>query len=141
MAEEILVAGTWKKSATNTLTFAAAAPFLPTVTETLTIPAGLRTMSRTLLPRPLAGANQEIKKSGKATDAAFMSSEHGGFAIFDVASGAELADLSDSCPARPFCSVETMGLMTPKEAEPVLAKAKARAAEAMQMMAKFAGPR
>jgi muconolactone delta-isomerase len=84
---------------------------------------------------------EEIKKSGKSTDAGFMSSEHGGFAIFDVASGAELADLTDSCPARPFCSVETMGLMTPKEAEPVLAKAKTRAAEAMQMMAKFAGPR
>lgn len=84
---------------------------------------------------------EEIKKSGRASDAGFMSSEHGGFAIFDVASGAELADITDACPARPFCSVETMGLMTPKEAEPVLAKAKARAAEAMQMMAKFASPR
>ena len=47
-----IVAGTWKKSATSTLTFAAAAPFLPTVTETLTIPAGLRTISGATLGTP-----------------------------------------------------------------------------------------
>jgi len=47
-----IVAGTWKKSATNRLTFAAAAPFLPTVTETLTIPAGLRATSGATLGTP-----------------------------------------------------------------------------------------
>jgi len=47
-----VVAGTWKKSAGNSLTFAAAAPFLPTVTETLTIPAGLRTTSGATLGTP-----------------------------------------------------------------------------------------
>jgi len=47
-----IVAGTWKKTATNTLMFAAAAPFLPTVTETLTIPAGLRATSGATLGAP-----------------------------------------------------------------------------------------
>jgi lipoprotein-anchoring transpeptidase ErfK/SrfK len=47
-----MVAGTWKKTAANRLTFAAAAPFLPTVTETLTIPAGLRTTSGATLGTP-----------------------------------------------------------------------------------------
>jgi len=47
-----MVAGTWKKTAADRLTFAAAAPFLPTVTETLTIPAGLRTTSGATLGTP-----------------------------------------------------------------------------------------
>ncbi len=47
-----IVAGTWRKTATKTLTFAAAAPFLPTVTETLTIPAGLRVTSGATLGTP-----------------------------------------------------------------------------------------
>ena len=47
-----IVAGTWKKTATRTLMFAAAAPFLPTVTEILTIPAGLRATSGTTLGAP-----------------------------------------------------------------------------------------
>ncbi len=34
------VAGAWVRSAPDTLTFDAAAPFVPTVTETLTVPAG-----------------------------------------------------------------------------------------------------
>jgi peptidoglycan hydrolase-like protein with peptidoglycan-binding domain len=34
------VAGTWTRSGPSTLTFVAAAPFIPTTTETLTIPAG-----------------------------------------------------------------------------------------------------
>jgi len=48
-----IVPGTWKKTATDTLTFAATAPFLPTVTETLTIPAGLRATSGATLGTPI----------------------------------------------------------------------------------------
>ena len=47
-----IVAGTWRKTAANRLTFAAAGPFLPTVTETLTIPAGLRATSGATLGTP-----------------------------------------------------------------------------------------
>ena len=47
-----VVAGTWKKTAADRLTFAAAAPFLPTVTETLTVPAGMRTTSGATLGTP-----------------------------------------------------------------------------------------
>ena len=47
-----IVAGTWKKTGADKLTFAAAAPFLPTVTETLTIPAGLRSTSGATLGTP-----------------------------------------------------------------------------------------
>ncbi len=47
-----IVAGTWTTTGTKTLTFAAAAPFLPTVTETLTIPAGLRATSGSTLGAP-----------------------------------------------------------------------------------------
>jgi peptidoglycan hydrolase-like protein with peptidoglycan-binding domain len=35
------VAGVWRRTTPTTLTFVAAAPFIPTATETLTIPAGL----------------------------------------------------------------------------------------------------
>jgi lipoprotein-anchoring transpeptidase ErfK/SrfK len=34
------VAGTWRRNGARTLTFTAAAPFIPTTTETMTIPAG-----------------------------------------------------------------------------------------------------
>jgi len=83
----------------------------------------------------------EIRKSGKATDAGFMSGVHGGYAIFDTNSGGELADLVDACPARPFCSVEVFPLMTVEESLPVLGKAKQRIGQMMQQLAKLGPPR
>src|SRR5664279_2844926 len=80
----------------------------------------------------------EIKVSGQASEALFMSGEHGGMAILNADSGGELADLIDSCPARPFCSVETIPLMTADEAAPVFAKAKQRIAEMIERLAQLA---
>jgi len=77
----------------------------------------------------------EVKLSGQATEALFMSGEHGGFAIFNADSGGQLADLIESCPARPFCSVETIPLMTAGEAKSVQLKSQARIGEMMQKMA------
>lgn len=79
----------------------------------------------------------EIKLSGQATEALFMSGEHGGLAIFNTDSGGQLADLIDSCPARPFCSVETIPLMTAEESAPVFAKARQRIAEMMQRLSEM----
>ncbi|HEY4927605.1 MAG TPA: L,D-transpeptidase family protein [Acidimicrobiales bacterium] len=50
------VAGTWKRSGTDVLTFVATAPFIPTTTETMTVPAGsdgLRSTSGGVLVAPL----------------------------------------------------------------------------------------
>ena len=50
------VPGTWKRSAPHVLTFTAAAPFIPTTTETLTVPAGvdgLRSASGGALATPV----------------------------------------------------------------------------------------
>ena len=77
----------------------------------------------------------EVKLSGQASDAMFMSGEHGGFAIFNADSGGQLAGLIESCPARPFCSVETIPLMTASEGKPVLERSQAQIAEMMQKMA------
>jgi hypothetical protein len=68
----------------------------------------------------------EMKKSNKATEAAFMNPDHGGIGIFDVSSAAELLELTESCPARAFCKVETIPLIEEKEWAPVFAKSKAR---------------
>ncbi len=49
------VAGSWVRSQPTTLTFAAAAPFIPTATETLTVPAGVsgpRTADGAVLTAP-----------------------------------------------------------------------------------------
>lgn len=50
------VPGTWTRSGAHALTFAAAAPFVPTTTETMTIPAGtdgLRSASGAILAAPV----------------------------------------------------------------------------------------
>ena len=50
------VPGTWKRSGSHAIAFAAAAPFIPTTTETLTIPAGtsgLRGAAGGVLPAPV----------------------------------------------------------------------------------------
>ncbi len=50
------VPGTWTRSGAHALTFAAAAPFVPTTTETMTIPAGadgLRSASGAVLAAPV----------------------------------------------------------------------------------------
>jgi hypothetical protein len=83
----------------------------------------------------------EIRKSGKATDAGFMSGLHGGFAIFETKSGGELAELVESAPARPFCSVEVIPLMTVEESQPIFGKAKQRIADMLQKLAKMNEPR
>ena len=67
-----------------------------------------------------------------------MSGAHGGMAILNADSGGQLADLIDSCPARPFCSVETIPLMTPDEEAPVFANTRQRIAEMMQRRAEMA---
>jgi muconolactone delta-isomerase len=81
----------------------------------------------------------DVKLSGQATETAFMSGEHGGFAIFNAESGGQLADLIESCPSRAFCSVETIPLMTAAEAKSVQLKSQARIGEMMQKMATMAG--
>jgi muconolactone delta-isomerase len=80
----------------------------------------------------------EVKLSGQATEAMFMSGEHGGLAIFNADSGGQLAELIDACPARPFCSVETIPLMSTDEAAPVIEKAKVRVSEMMHRISELA---
>lgn len=75
--------------------------------------------------------------SGQASEALFMSGEHGGMAIFNADSGGQLADLIDSCPARPFCSVETIPLMTAEEGAPVFGKARKRIGEMMERLSEM----
>ena len=51
-----VVAGTWKRSGTDAITFVASAPFVPTTHETLTVPAGatgLRSASGAVLAAPV----------------------------------------------------------------------------------------
>jgi muconolactone delta-isomerase len=83
----------------------------------------------------------DMRASGKVTEAGFMSGEHGGFAVVGAKSGGELADFIESCPARPFCTVETIPLMSSDENAPILAKVKVRIGEMMQKMAGMGPPR
>jgi hypothetical protein len=83
----------------------------------------------------------EVKKSRKATEAAFMNPDHGGMAVFDVTSAVELNELVESCPARPFCKVETIPLIDEKEWEPSFQKSKARMMKMWEQLQATMGPK
>ena len=76
----------------------------------------------------------EMKKGGKFSDAAFFAPDHGGIAIVDVSSHGELLGLVESCPIRPFCTVETVPLIDYAEWQPVFQKTKAAALAMFEKM-------
>lgn len=69
----------------------------------------------------------EMKKSGKFSDAAFYVPDHGGVAIINASSPAELFSLVEACPMRAFCTVETTPLIDYAEWKPVFQRSKAAA--------------
>src|SRR5579885_603060 len=83
---------------------------------------------------------KEMKGSGRAIENGFFAGAHGGFGIFKASSAAELAELVEACPARPFCDVEIIPIASPDELAPVIAKSKAKALEVFAKMAQMMGP-
>ena len=82
-----------------------------------------------------AGYLDDLKKKGKVVDAGYFAAEHGGCAIFDVDSLAELSALVESTPVRVFCDVECMPFLTTDEWRPFFAKRKGELLAQFEKMA------
>jgi hypothetical protein len=84
---------------------------------------------------------KELKGSGRAVECGYFAGPHGGFAVFKANSAAELTELVESCPARPFCEVEVIPVASADELAPVIAKSKAKALEVFAKIAQMMAPK
>src|SRR5262245_45614741 len=70
------------------------------------------------------GYLEALRKEGKIVDSGFFAGKHGGYAIFNVNTLAELYQLSENLPVRAICDVEAFPVMDMTEFPTAFARVK-----------------